>query len=130
MEPTIIIKLLETLIKVIKKLFKKKELKDNCKKAGELISDAIRELMKIMPNLNTVKTKILEAEKLCELQEDLIFAKSLLAEVELSAAKIARAKMVAQKKLTAKRAAAAKKKAKSAKAVVKRRTMVKKASKK
>ncbi len=114
----ILIKAFEELVKAIQKILRKKNLDENCKKSAELISQAIRELLKLNPDAKKAKALLARAEKLCEENiEELLKAKGFLKTFENanvmaakvpSAAKKAAAKKVAARKPVAKKAVARK----------------------
>jgi len=131
-------KLLDLLVKMMEKLFQKNLLKLDCKKAGRLISEAVRELLTARPNLLRVKAKLTEAERLCPISsEELLSAQKMLEtlqEIEkkyrpkrLAVRKkaLAKKKAVAKKKVTRKRTVAKKKAVALKKKVVKKKTKVK-----
>lgn len=85
MEIVFLKKIIEILVKFLEGLFKKKALKDDCKKAGDKVSKAIRELFSLKPNLNKVRSLLSEAEKLCPNDsEDLYKAREMLETLQVA----------------------------------------------
>jgi histone H1/5 len=136
---------LEELIKAIQKILKKKDIEKNCKKAAELISRAIRELLGKKPDPTKAKALLSKAENMCEENiEELLKAKGFIktfenaqeraAKVSVRARKVAAKKRAVAKraavkrKASAKRKVSAKKKASTKKAAAKRKATAKRKS--
>ena len=76
-------RIVDLLIGVLKDLFRVRTLRDDCKKAGQKISEAIRELLSAHPDITRAKALLAAAEKLCPNEtEDLYRAREMLGTLE------------------------------------------------
>ncbi|MEZ5489595.1 MAG: hypothetical protein R3F50_04650 [Gammaproteobacteria bacterium] len=89
MELIFLKKIIDILVDFLKNLFKQKSLRKDCKAAGDKVSEAIKELLSLRPNLNKVKALLSDAEKLCPTQsEDLFRAKEMLESIQIASRSI------------------------------------------
>lgn len=134
MELIFLKKLIDVLVTWLASLVKKKNLEEDAKKAADLVSEAIKELLTVSPNLNRVKAKLSKAEQLCPGDsEDLLRAKEMLLTIQQAAkevSSVASASRATVRKRAAKRRTAAKKKPAKKKPAVKKRAAKKKTVKK
>ena len=102
-------KIFERLLEALEKILKKEDAAKKCIESGQFLSQAMRELLKMDPDLRLAKSLIRKAEKLCdENLEELLQAKRYIESIELAN----REAIKSEKEV--KRAVAAKNKAKAA----------------
>ena len=65
LDPRLLAQFVDLLMKAVAGLFQKNTIRSDCKKAGEKISAAIREILSLEPDIARVRALLTEAEKLC-----------------------------------------------------------------